>query len=52
MQEYLNLLDELIRLRPTSENIPAVNRVAETIRKFLPSIFNAITNKSGIMGSF
>ena len=35
MKEYLNLLDELIRLRPTSENIPAVNRVAETIRKFL-----------------
>ena len=37
MKEYLNLLGELIRLRPTSENIPAVNRVAETIRKFLES---------------
>lgn len=35
MKEYLNLLDELIRLRPTSENIPAVNQAAETIRKFL-----------------
>ena len=35
MQEYLNLLNELIRLRPTTENIPAVNRAAETIRDFL-----------------
>ncbi len=35
MKEYLNLLDELIRLRPATENIPAVNRAAETIREFL-----------------
>ena len=35
MKEYLKLLDELIRLRPATENIPAVNRVAETIRDFL-----------------
>ena len=35
MQEYLKLLDELIRLRPATENIPAVNRAAETIRDFL-----------------
>jgi len=37
MKEYLNLLDELIRLRPVTENIPAVNRAAETIRTFLES---------------
>ena len=35
MKEYLKLLDELIRLRPATENIPAVNRAAETIRDFL-----------------
>ena len=35
MQEYLKLLEDLIRLRPVSEDVPAVNRATELIRKFL-----------------
>ena len=35
MQEYLKLLEDLIRLRPVSEDVPAVNRATDLIRKFL-----------------
>ena len=35
MQEYVKLLEDLIRLRPVSEDVPAVNRATELIRKFL-----------------
>ena len=35
MQEYLNLLEELIRLRPVTENVQAVNRATDLLHAFL-----------------
>ena len=35
MQTYITLLEKLIRMRPVSDNIEAVNAVQETLRSFL-----------------
>lgn len=35
MQEYLKLLEDLIRLRPVTKQVDAVNRVTETLHRFL-----------------
>ena len=35
MEEYLKLLEELIRLRPVTADIPAVNRVVDRLQAFL-----------------
>ena len=35
MQEYLKLLEDLIRLRPVTKNVQAVNQAADLVQKFL-----------------
>ena len=50
MQEYVKLLEDLIRLRPVSEDVPAVNRATELIRKIDPEAFLTVTKIREVHG--